>query len=564
MVIERLTGCRAVRVILIGMSIVLSGCATLAPVDNNHSSILLTDVNAKAVDDPQWFAHADNEKEKIMAKYTGGVDPRIAVYLENDLYFYEDEKIENYLTSILDRLLKGWQGKKPQIRIVIESKDNVNAYVDELNIMHITTGLLRNIKNEDQIAAVLAHEISHVLLRHNSEKSLTKRTETVIEISGMLMAAGGTFIGGMNNGAEYKEKGQNGLFGCQSFGLVWADMLAPFWSRENENEADRMGLDLLIRANYNYEEFPTVIEMLHDEIAKRSKRLEQFRLLAYGIIEKKQIPVSGNTQVDNVIKETGINFGKLFTDNLSQVVADCGVGHDDREKRIDSIKKYLNDAYDGGDLPPEIESLQFDNTVKDTRSKSKLDQDLLAIEAINALSRNDTKMAAEKSKKIRTAPNQDLPSSFIAKSSVEIVGGQFSKASEQLVQLTQNSNAPAEAYIKLAKIQLTEGKHLQAENILNLGTTRIGRDYKFLPMIIRVQKSSGMIDAAEKNAIRCKEYESKQDMSWSKMLFNGGNGGYYQECVDALGYDVIAKKKTTDGPRVINDITNALKKCLPL
>lgn len=186
----------------------LWGCKTpeLPNLGVSQDTVLLDDINAKAKNDQAWFENCEREKCNIEKAYDGTVNPGIAIYLENNIYLYENKKVVGYVNSIIDRLLAGWQGEKPEITVVVETGAGFNAYIDELNLLHLTTGLLREIENEDQLASVLAHEISHVLLRHNSEKSITKRTETVFDISGMLMIESATFADSVTKDTKFQKK----------------------------------------------------------------------------------------------------------------------------------------------------------------------------------------------------------------------------------------------------------------------------------------------------------------------------------------------------------------------
>ena len=57
--------------------------------------------------------------------------------------------------------------------------------------------------------------------------------------------------------------------------LLWADLMVPNHSRESERAADRLGLDLMLRAGFNHEESLAVVDKIHDAAASRSARIEQ-------------------------------------------------------------------------------------------------------------------------------------------------------------------------------------------------------------------------------------------------------------------------------------------------
>jgi len=549
--------------------LVLAGCTTLPLPSNTLSTdtILLDQVNAMAKNNPDWFTSGVQEQEKLTQKYKGKLRPELAIYLEMDIYIYEDGNLSAYLLEIVDRLLQGWEGVKPKIEVVVESGNFFSAFVDELHLLHVKTGLLRKIENEDQLASIMAHELSHVLLRHNSEKSLTDRTEEALDIGGVLMASGGEFLDSISGSNEYREAGQEGLLGFQSLGFVWADMLAPSWSRENEKEADLMGLDLLIRANYNYEEFPGVIEKIADAETQRSERLQQFNKLAHTVIDKnrKKIKTSLGVKLDKYMQDMGAAFGNLFVEEISSQAASMNKSHDDRVERIDAIKTYLQEAHGGGDLPPESGTEKFSEIVGGKVSKARLNQDLAALEVIDALKNKDIQLATSKLAEVKYNSRVSPLSCCMAKSSMDISTRKHDPAVKVLDGLAGKNTSPVEAYLKLAELYSKKSNYTQAEASLKLGIETIGRDYKFLPMLIQINKSSGNISAAEEYTLRCKHYDNDLMLTMEQLGSAGKSekNSYYQKCAAVLGYDVLAKREKKAGASKPTGFGKALHRILP-
>lgn len=509
------------------LAFILSGCATKPIADSSFSdkAILLEQINTKVRGDTSWFNSANQAKQEFSQKYKGEIDPVTAFYLEHDSYIYEDEKLSAYLSKIISRLLQGWEGLKPELSVVIVTDEFFNAYVDELNQVHVTTGLLRNIENEDQLASILAHEISHVLLRHNPEKSSVNTVNSGLEWGVSFADSVGSYLGG-----EYETLGKQTSFGFTSLGLVWADLLSPSWSRKNELEADKLGMDLLIRANYNYEQFPVVLEKIIDGQGKASEHFNK-------IIKKVETPAL-----------------TVLTKTIDDEIASRNKSHEDRATRINALKTYLNTAHGGGELPPTISDLEFKTIISGAVPKARLNEDLKAIETINALNFNDSKLAKTRAANILINSKTDLVSSRIAKSAVEILDKDSKKATNNLFQLVSRRNAPAEAYMKLASLYTSEKNYSEAERVLLLGVKRIGRDYKFLPALITVYKASGNTLAAEKATIKCREYDNFRE----KVLDSGNS--YYRNCASVLGYDV---DKNVVAPVIRDALKTPLRMLMP-
>ena len=120
---------------------------------------------------------------------------------------------------------------------VLLRSDDVNAFALPGGKVAVLSGLLGVADQEDEIAAVVGHEVAHVLARHGAER-LTQ--EQLAEYGRMAVSVA---VGDLDPAAQAAVMGALGL-GTQ-FGV-----LMPF-SRTHETEADRIGLLLMARACYD-------------------------------------------------------------------------------------------------------------------------------------------------------------------------------------------------------------------------------------------------------------------------------------------------------------------------
>lgn len=120
---------------------------------------------------------------------------------------------------------------------VIDKPQTINAFALPGGKIFVYTGLMRATENQDQLAAVLAHEIGHVLARHGGERLST------IMLAQMGQQAAMAAIGDMSPTAMQAFKTAFGL-GAQ-YGVI-----LPF-SRQQEYEADYIGLLTMAQAGYD-------------------------------------------------------------------------------------------------------------------------------------------------------------------------------------------------------------------------------------------------------------------------------------------------------------------------
>ena len=136
--------------------------------------------------------------------------------------------------ALVAELPESERGQNWQIR-VFES-EQANAFALPGGYMGINTGLLQMAPDQDQIAAVIGHEIGHVLARHANERVSTQ-TSTQLALSVLSSAAGMQGPGGEQ------------LMGALGLGAQYG-ILLPF-SRRHESEADVIGLRLMADAGFD-------------------------------------------------------------------------------------------------------------------------------------------------------------------------------------------------------------------------------------------------------------------------------------------------------------------------
>ncbi|MEW6333563.1 MAG: M48 family metalloprotease, partial [Thermodesulfobacteriota bacterium] len=124
--------------------------------------------------------------------------------------------------------------------LVLDS-DDINAFATPSGLVFVTRGLLRCCRNEDALAAVLAHEIGHIQLRHGMQAIEKARvTEALTTI-----AAEGAKTFGSRELASL----------TQTFGGTISDITGTLinrgYARASEYEADQAAVTILRRVGYN-------------------------------------------------------------------------------------------------------------------------------------------------------------------------------------------------------------------------------------------------------------------------------------------------------------------------
>lgn len=188
---------------------------------------------------PQRFAAPD------LASDEGGLwatMEREEQRLRRSPFLIRDEKLRDYLQGIACRLAGP---HCPDTRVYPVRNAQFNANMAPNGMMQIWSGLLLRMDNEAQLAAVVAHEIGHFLQRHSLERLRDAKSKS----------AASTLI------APF------GLVGLVGQLALIASMFA--YSRDQEREADTIGVELMATAGYDTAQAPLVWTNLLAEVAAR-------------------------------------------------------------------------------------------------------------------------------------------------------------------------------------------------------------------------------------------------------------------------------------------------------
>ncbi len=138
--------------------------------------------------------------------------------------------------------------------VVFEVPQQINAFAMAGGKVGVFSGLFKIIKNDDQLASVLAHEIGHVAAHHVNEKLSQE----------MAIQGGGLLVGGVMAGSGAGALTSQAVL--DAYGLS-SGITAVGFDRKKEKEADRIGIMYMARAGYNPEESIKVIENLENASA---------------------------------------------------------------------------------------------------------------------------------------------------------------------------------------------------------------------------------------------------------------------------------------------------------
>ena len=151
----------------------------------------------------------------------------------------DDPLLSRYIQDIGESLLSSLQIRYRRYHFFLVKDSAVNAFAAPGGYVGVNNGLIAMADNVDELASVLAHEISHVRLRHTMQMIDHAKK---VDVASMVALLAAILVGGQHAEAANAIIFTSIAGGTQSM---------VNYTRENEYEADRMGIELLKKSDYN-------------------------------------------------------------------------------------------------------------------------------------------------------------------------------------------------------------------------------------------------------------------------------------------------------------------------
>ncbi len=164
-----------------------------------------------------------------------------------------DSASTNYVSQVGERLVAAIppEHRHPEFDYtfkIVNARD-INAFALPGGPMYVNRGMIEAAKNEGEMAGVMAHEISHVALRHGTAQQ-TKLSNPLNQILGIGAILGGAVVGGQT-GAQLGAMAVGGYF--------------LKYSRDYETQADTLGAQIMARAGYDPRDLANMFKTIERE-----------------------------------------------------------------------------------------------------------------------------------------------------------------------------------------------------------------------------------------------------------------------------------------------------------
>jgi predicted Zn-dependent protease len=161
--------------------------------------------------------------------------------LRNAGQIVTDPEIQEYIQNVGQRVAANAQNGNFKFQFFVINEPTINAFALPGGYIGVHSGLLLATSTESELAGVLAHEISHVTQRHISRAIYANQRTSILTMAAML---GAILLGAASGDSDVIA---GGIAGAQSIAIQGQIN----FTRENEYEADRVGIGLLAASGFD-------------------------------------------------------------------------------------------------------------------------------------------------------------------------------------------------------------------------------------------------------------------------------------------------------------------------
>lgn len=193
------------------------------------------------------------------------IGQEVAANILGTYKIYYNESLYTYLNSICNTIVINTDKVNPYKGYSIGVLDTniINAFATPGGHILISRGMLKSAKTEDELAAIIAHEISHIQLEH-SIKAIKKNTR--VQNAGIIATVALAIIAQQQGSSneDIKDIMESGAL-LTSFST---ELINTGYSKKSEYMADEMAIYLLEKTGYNPNSMKTMLENLKNNKSK--------------------------------------------------------------------------------------------------------------------------------------------------------------------------------------------------------------------------------------------------------------------------------------------------------
>jgi predicted Zn-dependent protease len=194
---------------------------------------------AQAAELPDFGSPADAALSKSREAQIGR---GVMLQLRNAGVVIDDPFLTEYLSTLGSKLATHANNGEFNFDFFVVKDDRINAFALPGGYIGVNSGLLLASESESELAGVLAHEISHVTQRHIARAAYDNQRNSIVSLAAMLAAL---VLGAAS------DMSSDAMTGVVTASQALAAQRQINFTRANEHEADRVGIELMSGAGFD-------------------------------------------------------------------------------------------------------------------------------------------------------------------------------------------------------------------------------------------------------------------------------------------------------------------------
>jgi len=214
-----------------------------------------------AVDLPRIGEPADTALSPLEEQKIGA---RITAELYAHDYILEDPEVTEYVAALTWRLVASAEAEAPNLTVYVIRDPRINAFALPGGFLGVNAGLLTSVRNESELAGVMAHELAHVTQRHIArtiEGTQTANLATWATVLAAIIAASAN---------------PEVVIAALSLGQAATYQREVNFTRAHELEADRIGIRTMARAQFDPDAVATFFVRLEQQSRLYGNQVPEF------------------------------------------------------------------------------------------------------------------------------------------------------------------------------------------------------------------------------------------------------------------------------------------------
>lgn len=367
------------------------------------------------------LAQLDPEKSTEGWKKIGGeVDRKVAQ--SDGMGLIELEGLEGFLNDQIKKMKEAIGFEKIPGKVYILASPSMNARTTADGNIYVPIGMIMDVESNDEMLALLAHELAHTILNHTD-------TDLLADIQKKGIAAWAVInqvTGDTEQNSSLNRRARNAL----AFSLAADKIINPTWNRKQEQDADRLAVDILVSMGRD----PNAMIVLLGKL-DRWEEINKSLMAENGKMSSMLVEAMVSRFAENQWQAELMRVFAPLGAKIESEIDDLANTHMSPEERMVDVRAYIRQHHRDADMP-NIEVRSW----KKVAHNSKVRQHASAVKTMNEAHKlvvSGNVQGAEKL--IRRFRTPDVQNQAYYKI-IQAIIAEEREAPEQVLAITSSSN----------------------------------------------------------------------------------------------------------------------------